>query len=112
MNNNFNIDLGKKIREIRKKNDISLTKLASKMDVSYQQLQKYETGTNRISAEKLFQIAEVMRLQVEYFFPDNTIPSKPEPGSPEHRIAQALSVAKNEDRKRYIAEIVEKIVSI
>lgn len=111
MQDNFNIILGKKIRESRKERKISLNKLAVAMQVSYQQLQKYETGTNRISAEKLFQVSNMLRMKVERFFPDY---EQPESGklSPEDRIEKALASMHDEDRKRYIAEIVEKVAEL
>ena len=42
--------------------------LAAALAISYQQIQKYETGTNRVSAGRLFEIAERMDVGVSYFF--------------------------------------------
>lgn len=111
MSKNFNIVLGKKIRESRKERNISLNKLASAMGVSYQQLQKYETGANRISAERLFQMGNVLHLKAEFFFPDH----RAEPmvfESAEHRIESALSGLSVLNHRDYIADIVEKTAEI
>ena len=47
---------------------MSQTELGGVLDVTFQQVQKYETGTNRISAGRLQQIAEVFDVPVTYFY--------------------------------------------
>jgi transcriptional regulator with XRE-family HTH domain len=42
--------------------------LAARLRVSYQQMHKYETGLNRISAGRLFQIAQVLEVPTSFFF--------------------------------------------
>lgn len=111
MSDNFNIVLGKKIRESRKERNISLNKLASVMGISYQQLQKYETGTNRISAEKLYQVSNVLRLKSEFFFPDY-MASEVLEETPEQRIKIAMGKLSLLNHREYIADIVEKISEI
>ncbi len=46
------------------------TNLGDAIGVSYQQMQKYERGTNRISASRLFDLSRVLDVPVEYFFDD------------------------------------------
>ncbi len=46
----------------------SQTKLADTLGLSYQQVQKYETGANRIAANKLFDISRIMGVTPGYFF--------------------------------------------
>ena len=48
---------------------MSLQELARKIDISYQQVQKYENGTNRISASRLYAIAKVLNVHINDFFP-------------------------------------------
>ena len=48
--------------------------LAKALDISYQQVQKYETGANRVSAGRLFEIAKRLEVDVAYFF-ENLEPS-------------------------------------
>ena len=45
-------------------------KLGEALGVSYQQMQKYENGTNRISASRLFGISRVLDVPIQYFFDD------------------------------------------
>ena len=47
---------------------LSQTALAVQLGVSFQQVQKYEKGTNRVSASKLFEMAEFMKVGIPFFF--------------------------------------------
>jgi transcriptional regulator with XRE-family HTH domain len=48
--------------------DMSQSELGEKLGVTFQQVQKYERGTNRIGASRLFNVARVMDVPVAYFF--------------------------------------------
>lgn len=61
--------VGKRVRLRREELGLSQTALGERLDVTYQQVQKYEKGANRISASRLALIAEVLRVPVSYFFP-------------------------------------------
>lgn len=63
------VHVGKKIREFRHLQGLTQTQLAEKIGVKFQQLQKYETGMNRVSASRLFTLAEVLGVAVSSFFP-------------------------------------------
>ena len=60
--------VGQRIREIRKSMEMTQSDLAKKIGVRFQQVQKYEAGANRVSASKLWMIAEVLGVRVEDFF--------------------------------------------
>jgi transcriptional regulator with XRE-family HTH domain len=60
--------VGRRIRLFRKANDLSQEKLAERIGVTFQQVQKYERGANRVSASKLYQIAEVLQVDVASLF--------------------------------------------
>lgn len=60
--------LGKKVMLFRKKMNWPLKTLAADLNVSIQQLQRYEKGLNKISAVMLYQIAEIFEVPIEYFF--------------------------------------------
>jgi transcriptional regulator with XRE-family HTH domain len=47
---------------------LSQTELADALGVSFQQVQKYEKGVNRLSAATMVQIASVLKVDVQYFF--------------------------------------------
>jgi transcriptional regulator with XRE-family HTH domain len=66
--NQVDILVGAAIRRRRIELRISQDLLARKLGFSYQQMQKYETGKNRISASRLFEIAHVLETRINYFF--------------------------------------------
>ena len=49
---------------------LSQTALAQRLGISFQQIQKYETGTNRVSASRLHRIATELGASIESFFPE------------------------------------------
>lgn len=60
--------VGGKILSLRLAYGLSRTQLAKKLDVTQQQLQKYEKGTNRISASRLVVIAKALSKDISYFY--------------------------------------------
>jgi transcriptional regulator with XRE-family HTH domain len=60
--------VGERIRARRAELGLTQEQLAQALQVSYQQVQKYETGANRISAGRIFDIARKLRVDVSYFF--------------------------------------------
>jgi transcriptional regulator with XRE-family HTH domain len=65
-----NIDqhVGARLRLRRSMLEMSQSELGSKLGVTFQQVQKYERGANRIGASRLFNVARVMEVPVAYFF--------------------------------------------
>ena len=61
--------LGSRISLRRSALGLSQTALARQLGISFQQVQKYETGTNRISASRLHRVATILNTSVESFFP-------------------------------------------
>lgn len=62
-------EIGVLIRNIRKTKGLSLMQLAEMIEVSYQQLQKYEKGTDNVSVDRLHQLARALEVPVTIFFP-------------------------------------------
>ena len=60
--------VGQRIRQRRWTIDMTQQQLAEKVGIRFQQIQKYETGTNRVSASRLWDIAAAMGVPVSYFF--------------------------------------------
>jgi transcriptional regulator with XRE-family HTH domain len=68
--------IGKKIRIFRKMNDLTLEDVSHEVNISYQQIQKYETGDSSISAEMLFKFSQLFNTPIENFFHEITHPSQ------------------------------------
>ena len=60
--------VGQRIRWRRRELKLSQEQLAELLSLTFQQVQKYEKGVNRVSAGRLFEIASVMGVQVNYFY--------------------------------------------
>ena len=59
--------IGKRVKLRRSEMGMSQAKLGEKLDLSFQQIQKYENGKNRISASTLFQISRILGVDFSYF---------------------------------------------
>ena len=66
--NSIDKQVGQNIRIFREAKGLSQTKLGDAIGVTFQQIQKYEKGTNRIGAGRLVQIAEVLGLPIARIF--------------------------------------------
>jgi transcriptional regulator with XRE-family HTH domain len=64
--------VGERIRRRRTELGLTQEELGSGLGISYQQIQKYETGANRISAGRLYEIASALDIGISYFFEDFT----------------------------------------
>ena len=70
MEDSFNIHLGKKLRMRRLSLGLTQTKVAQAINVTFQQIQKYEKGTNGVSSNRLMQLSQYLKVPIIYFFED------------------------------------------
>ena len=70
MEENFNRHIGAKLRMRRLALGLTQTKVAQAINVTFQQIQKYEKGTNGVSSIRLLQLANYLKVPVNYFFED------------------------------------------
>lgn len=64
----INKHIGKRIKKRRIELGLSQRSLGDRMGITFQQVQKYENGLNGVSTERLFQMAENLKIPVIYFF--------------------------------------------
>ncbi|WP_454760921.1 helix-turn-helix domain-containing protein [Caulobacter segnis] len=62
------VHVGGRVRMRRKLIGVSQEKLADALGLTFQQVQKYELGSNRISASKLYEIAKILKVPIAFFF--------------------------------------------
>jgi transcriptional regulator with XRE-family HTH domain len=74
----LDIHIGARIRMRRLEKSISQEKLGDALGVSFQQVQKYERGTNRVASGRLSRIAEMLEVEIGFFYQD--APDKTNPG--------------------------------
>ena len=77
--------VGARVRLRRKQLEVSQTDLAKICGITFQQIQKYERGANRISASKLYEIAKHLKVSMSYFFLDLPEPEVEDAPSPHSR---------------------------
>ena len=70
MEENFNKHLGNKLKLRRLALGLTQTKVAKAINVTFQQIQKYEKGTNGVSSIRLLQLSNYLKVQISYFFED------------------------------------------
>ena len=68
--NPIDIHVGQRVRLRRTLLGMSQEKLGKAINVTFQQVQKYERGTNRIGSSRLYQLSQVLNIPVSYFFDD------------------------------------------
>lgn len=94
--------VGEKVRIARVAADLSMEDLARAVGITWQQIQKYEVGANRIGAGRLHNIAKVLNRPIQYFFDFND-PTMARDSGGTHRIMN--------DRALRLIQIVSKIRS-
>jgi len=79
-NNAIDMHVGKRVRLRRTLLGMSQEQLGAELNITFQQVQKYERGANRISASRLWDISQILDVPISYFFddmPENTMRSSP-----------------------------------
>ena len=62
------IHVGERLRRLRILNSLSQSQLAQSLGLTFQQVQKYEKGVNRLSATRLFEVSNLFDVEPNYFF--------------------------------------------
>ena len=68
MKHSVDVHVGERVRQRRRLLGMTLQELGEKAGIKFQQIQKYETARNRISASRIWDIAAVMEVPVAFFF--------------------------------------------
>ena len=112
----LDVMVGAKIRIFRTHRGMSQSYLAGKIGVAFQQVQKYENGTNRVGASRLSRIAAVLGVSIGELFE----PSKAKPAGSKSplrmlaerdalRVLTAFSRMSNPRLRRSIAQLIESV---
>ena len=70
MEESFNKHLGNKLKMRRLALGLTQTKVAKAINVTFQQIQKYEKGTNGVSSIRLLQLSNYLKVPINYFYED------------------------------------------
>lgn len=107
------IHVGKRIKEIRTVRGMTQSNVAEHLGISFQQLQKYETGANRVSASRMFDLSKLLNITPAFFFEGlegQNYDTMPPMDIETARIASALSSIKNKKLKNRINTLINEIV--
>ena len=122
--NPIDVHVGDRIRRRRRALGISQDRLADQLGLTFQQVQKYERGANRVSASKLYQIAVALQATIPFFFEGLPEPVQPAgvaerehapfvhdlPLTPEEReLTALLSRIENRRVRRRVLELVRAL---
>jgi transcriptional regulator with XRE-family HTH domain len=110
------VELGKRIRLRRVEIDISQTELGDKLGVSFQQVQKYEKGVNRVGAARLQQIATALDVPITFFYDGDGKSREVESllfidSSFSLRLLRAYSKMKDQAVQRQFVSLIESIAA-
>lgn len=103
--NSLDLVVATNLRKYRLLNDVSLGNIAELLNISLQQVQKYELGTNRISASKLYYISKFLETNLYCFFEDKT----PEPDREDEKLLVAFSKIKDRSAKIFLLRVLEAL---
>jgi transcriptional regulator with XRE-family HTH domain len=104
------IELGKRIRLRRVEQKISQAELGDKLGVSFQQVQKYEKGVNRVGAARLQQIATALDVPVTFFY-DGDGKAREVDSAFSLRLLRAYSKIKDQTVQRQLVSLMESIAA-
>lgn len=105
------VHVGQKLKKIRTLRKFSQTDVAHRLGLSFQQIQKYEIGSNRIAASRLFELAQIFDLSPAYFFEGlhEGATGNAEPRDAGMEIVNALAAIEDETVKSRIVNFIEDV---
>ena len=100
--------VGRRLKQARTLRRLSQTDVARKLDLSFQQIQKYEIGSNRVAASRLFDLAQVLDVTPGYFFEglDEAV-EKPNRSDPALDIVSAIAAINDDGGRAGIVTFIE-----
>ena len=113
------IHIGRRLREARLARGLSQGALGKKLGVTFQQVQKYESGSNRIGGSRLWDISAVLEVPVNHFFEGLQSPGPSQPQSETARapltrrsleLAKEIDAIEDETVKLQIPRLVRAII--
>lgn len=116
----IDIHVGSRVRVRRQLLGMSQTQLGEALGVTFQQVQKYERGTNRVGASRLYKISEVLDVPIAFFFDGLARPNRDDAAESESvislmdsaygiKLASALQDVASRDLREQILSLVRSL---
>ena len=120
---NRDAEVGRRVRSRRLECRLSQTELADRIGVTFQQVQKYEKGVNRIGAGRLQRISEALEVPISFFFGGGTSSTQREAAGAESvfgfmqtsgsvRIVKAFHKIKSRKARQLLVEMAEEFADL
>jgi transcriptional regulator with XRE-family HTH domain len=114
------VEIGKRIRALRLERGLSQTELGNLLGITFQQIQKYEKGANRVAAGRLQRIAEALEVPITFFYSGSDKKPKVDEDSIDVglsfletagavRLVRAYSKIEDRRMRRALVELTERI---
>ncbi|MEQ6249061.1 helix-turn-helix transcriptional regulator [Sulfitobacter sp. HNIBRBA3233] len=105
------VHVGQKLKQIRTLRRMSQTDVANRLSLSFQQIQKYEIGSNRIAASRLFELAQIFDVSPAYFFEGLYDTSEEKSAKDDNcmEIVNAIAAIKDDTVKTRIVTFIEDV---
>lgn len=110
--NSIDVAVGQRLADRRTALGMNQSSLAKALGITFQQIQKYETGTNRIAVSRLWAIAKALDVNVAYFFDDQSVEDAGLVTRPFSRTAREIARLVTDlpsDDQRLVLSVVRKI---
>ncbi|MHA7969012.1 helix-turn-helix domain-containing protein [Rhizobium sp. CAU 1783] len=113
------VAIGTNIRNLRQRRGLSQEKLGEALGITFQQVQKYEKGTNRVSGSKLVAVSKALAVPLEALFVGTgsaltdglPMPQLPVLSSQARRLVEAFDRIEDPIQRRHILGLVEALTS-
>ena len=110
MSHPVDIHVGKKLKQIRTLRRLSQTDVAKRLNLSFQQIQKYEIGSSRVAASRLFELSQILDVTPAYFFEGLHYHTNDAPkADPSIEIVNALAAINDDALKTRIVTFIEDV---
>lgn len=103
--NAYDLQVGERLAALRKARGLSQGELGQKLGITFQQVQKYERGTNRISAGRLYEIAVILGVGIQYFFKEVN-PGRERSDDHASELAAQFAAIKDEKVRRRVLQLI------
>lgn len=110
--NPYDAHVGSRLRACRTLAGFSQERLGTAVSLSFQQIQKYEKGLNRIGASRLQQFAQILNVPPSYFFEDMPGIEQQPTASPEHSVVSEIEQDRSPVSRRQALELVRNFGKI
>ena len=108
----IDVHVGLRLRQKRQLRGLSQEKMAEGIGLTFQQIQKYERGLNRVSAGRLYQFAQLLEVSPLYFYEGLTLHKNPDEHDPmdtteAHKLVRAWFAIKSEATRKAIMKMIK-----